>query len=181
MPQSARPALYATFWQMSSYNIYFSKDKYIEAEKSLDNNARAANKKYGDADRSSDRSVRATTVNHRNQRDRYQNAVTELRKERVAQELVHKFTTDKGGMLDKEKKQWLSHGMLLACEACKILTYLRSRTRKSCQDTDVRTSIRRALCTSSLSIVVYGRRLLCSPRQVTTRVGDVWLACTYVL
>ena len=101
-------------------------------------------------------------VNHRNQRDRYQNAVTELHKERVAQELVHKFTTDKGGMLDKEKKQWLSHGMLLSREACKILTYLHSRTRKSCQDTDVRTSIRRALCTSSLSIVAYGRRLLCS-------------------
>ena len=109
----SRPGLYTTFWQMSSYDLYLPKEKYIETEKTLDNNARSANRKYIDADRSSDRSLRAMASTHRNQRERYHAAIQELQKERAVQELVHKFTTGKGGRLDREKAHWLSHGILI--------------------------------------------------------------------
>ena len=75
---------------MSSYDLFLPKQKYLETERQLKNNA--------------DNATRTS------QSDRYLNAVKELRKERSVQELIYAFTTDKGGRLDREKSHWLEHG-----------------------------------------------------------------------
>jgi THO complex subunit 2 len=101
-----RPGLYTTFWQMSSYDLFLPKQKYLETERQLKSNADSATRT--------------------SQSDRYLNATKELRKERAVQELVYAFTTDKGGRLDREKSHWLGHGMLFVLEGSLILTHCKS-------------------------------------------------------
>lgn len=95
---------------MTSYDLFLPKESYTETEKLLDNNKRVAHNKYVDADRSYDKSVRISAIIHRNQRERYLATIQELRKELGVQETVLKFSTDKGGRFDREKRHWLSHG-----------------------------------------------------------------------
>ena len=72
--------------------------------------------KYRQAERAFDKSIRQSALTHRNQRDRYLNTVTELKKEREIHESVYAFTTEKGGRLDREKGHWFTHGnTLLIC------------------------------------------------------------------
>ncbi|KAI5124799.1 hypothetical protein M0805_005432 [Coniferiporia weirii] len=104
------PGFYLTFWQLSSYDLYFPKDKYAEMEKTLLATGETIYNKQRQADRSTDKSARMTSLAHRAQRERYNSAISELRKEKAAQEAVYRYTTEKGGRLDKEKAHWFSHG-----------------------------------------------------------------------
>lgn len=104
-----RPGFFTTFWLMSSYDLHFPKDRYAETEKALLAAADVCYSKYRQAERSSDKNVRAAAGAHRTQRDRYLGAVSDLKKERAAQEAVYKFTTGKDGRLDREKAHWFAH------------------------------------------------------------------------
>ena len=98
---------------MSSYDIYFPKAKYVETERALQAAAESCYNKYRSAERSSDKAVKQTSMAHRSQRDRYQSTVAELKKERAAQEVVYRFTMEKGGRLDREKSHWFTHGAFI--------------------------------------------------------------------
>lgn len=109
---------------MSSYDLHFPKDKYTETEKNLMAASEVCYGKYRQAERSADKSTRLTAALHRSQRDRYLSTTAELKKEKAAQEAVFKFTTEKGGRLDREKLHWFTHGCLLAL-SLPIDVYLR--------------------------------------------------------
>ena len=83
-----------------------------EMEKSLLATSEALYSKARHAERAADRSTRSTAVGFRLQRDRYIAAVSDLRREKAVQETVHRYTTEKGGRLDREKNHWFSHGQL---------------------------------------------------------------------
>lgn len=104
------PGFYLSFWQMSSYDLYYPKEKYSEMEKNLHAASDSLTSKARQAERSTDRSVRISATGYRNQRDRYISAITELRKEKVIQESVYRYTTEKGARIDREKNSWFSHG-----------------------------------------------------------------------
>ncbi|TDL29757.1 hypothetical protein BD410DRAFT_710827 [Rickenella mellea] len=116
------PGFYLTFWQMSSYDIFFPKDKYDDAEKLLSASSELYYSKYRAAERSYEKSTRQQATNHRNQRDRFQLTITELQKEKALQEAVVKFTNDEGGRLDREKQHWFSHVVGLG----KVTTFVSS-------------------------------------------------------
>ncbi|THH08122.1 hypothetical protein EW145_g2921 [Phellinidium pouzarii] len=103
------PGFYLTFWQLSSYDLYFPKEKYAEMEKALLATSETLYAKQRQADRSTDKPARVTALTHRAQRDRYSTAISELRKEKAIQEAVYRYTTEKNGRLDKEKAHWFSH------------------------------------------------------------------------
>ncbi|OCB90862.1 hypothetical protein A7U60_g1886 [Sanghuangporus baumii] len=103
------PGFYLSFWQMSSYDLYYPKDKYSEMERSLLAASDSLTTKARQAERSTDRSTRASATGFRAQRDRYISAITELRKEKTVQESVFRYTTGEGGRLEREKKYWFSH------------------------------------------------------------------------
>lgn len=96
---------------MSSYDLYYPKDKYEETLKALMNASELHYHKAKQAERASDKTTRLSAISHRNQRDRYLLTASDLKKEKAVQEIVHRFTTEKGGRLDKEKLHWFSHGL----------------------------------------------------------------------
>lgn len=95
---------------MSGYDLHFPKEKYAEIEKSLQASGEMLYNKARQAERSSDKSTRSSALNHRQQRERYNSTISELRKEKSAQEIVYRYTTEKNGRLDREKAFWFSHG-----------------------------------------------------------------------
>ncbi|EJC98329.1 uncharacterized protein FOMMEDRAFT_162127 [Fomitiporia mediterranea MF3/22] len=82
------PSFYLSFWQMSSYYLYYPKEKYSEVEKT---------------------SARAYSGSLRVQYDRYLATISKLRQEKAAQESVYSYTAEKGGRLDRERDHWFSH------------------------------------------------------------------------
>lgn len=117
------PGFYLSFWQMSSYDLYYPKDKYSEMEKSLLTTSDQLTTKARQAERSTDRSIRASASGFRVQRDRYISAVSELRKEKAIQESVYRYTMEKDGRLDREKDYWFSHGQYPVVRVDTCLTY----------------------------------------------------------
>lgn len=107
---SIRSAFYLTFWQLSSYDLYYPKQKYLETEKHLLSQAELFYNKAKQAEKSMDKLIRASSSALRAQKDRYQSVAVELKKERQLQEIVHRFTTDVDGRLEKEKCHWFPHG-----------------------------------------------------------------------
>ncbi len=101
---------------MSSYDIYYPKERYEETERLLRANSEICHGKYRQAERSVEKAIRQTAVMHRNQRERYLSTASELRTEKEMQEIVYRFTTDAGGRLDREKMHWFAHGEDLQCE-----------------------------------------------------------------
>lgn len=100
-----------SFWQMSSYDLYFPKEKYDETLKALIAASEVHYQKAKQAERASDRATRVAAFNHRSQRDRFLLTAAELKKEKAIQEMVHRYTTEKGGRVDKEMAHWFTHGM----------------------------------------------------------------------
>ena len=107
-----RPAFYVTFWQLSSYDLYFPVEKYTETEKALVAAGESCSNKYREAERSTDRAKRTQANQFRGQRQRYADACKALKTERATQESVFKYTTDPKGRLEREKAHWFSHGKL---------------------------------------------------------------------
>lgn len=97
---------------MSGYDLHYPKEKYSEIEKTLQASGETLYNKARQAERSSDKSTRASATTYRQQRERYNSTISELRKEKSAQEIVYRYTTEKNGRLDKEKAFWFSHGEL---------------------------------------------------------------------
>ena len=81
-------------------------------EKSLLATSEALYGKARQAERSLDRPTRTTSSSLRLQRDRYNATISDLRREKAIQETVYRYTTEKGGRLDREKDHWFSHGEL---------------------------------------------------------------------
>lgn len=95
---------------MTSYDLYYSREKYTETEKAVVATSETLYTKARQAERSTDKSTRTLAVNLRIQRERYLSTVFELRKEKAVQESVYRYTTEKGGRLDREKDHWFAHG-----------------------------------------------------------------------
>ena len=103
------PAFYLTFWQLSSYDLYYPKSIYIEVDKNLISEYDDLNVQLRQADRSPDKKQRALVTILRQKRDRLVGVINEFRKEKPAQEEVYQFTTEVDGRLEREKNHWFPH------------------------------------------------------------------------
>lgn len=139
---------------MSSYDLYFPKDRYEEIEKALQASSEVCHGKY----RQAERLDKTTALAHRNQRERYLHTASDLRKEKEVQEAVYKFTTDDGGRLDSEKSQWFSHGTPSSCEIEMLSDIVKSYWSR--QSDDICVIPNRTLHTTSMLIIANGRRFL---------------------
>lgn len=168
---------------MSSYDLYYPKEKYSEMEKNLHAASDSLTSKARQAERSTDRSVRISATGYRNQRDRYISAITELRKEKVIQESVYRYTTEKGARIDREKNSWFSHGQW--CLGITEILNTQYHSPTSCfgqrERGDFDPLSHRTLYTTSLSPFAYGLGLLCSTDPDIARSRDTRLPYAHVL
>jgi THO complex subunit 2 len=103
---SFRPGFYATFWQLSTYDLAPPASKYDEEGAALRALSRQEDSKYIAADRSSDRTKRQTATAHRARRDRYNLFVNTLAQEFKEQTASRMFTIKR---LARERQHWFAH------------------------------------------------------------------------
>ena len=165
---SIRSAFYLTFWQLSSYDLYYPKQKYLETEKHLLSQAESYYNRAKQAEKSADKSIRASSNSLRAQKERYQSVAAELKKERQTQEIIYRFTTDVDGRLEKEKTHWLSHGesYYFSCLAPSTNTFY--SWPWVCEHYELHSGFYRALHYPSMSPITDGCRILQQAHPIFT-------------
>ncbi|KAG6831879.1 hypothetical protein H0H92_006996 [Tricholoma furcatifolium] len=100
------PGFYATFWQLSTYDLSPPTSKYDEESASLLLLSRQEESKWRAADHSSDRTKRLTAISHKQRRERYIKTHELLLDELKKQTASRAFTLKR---LAREKQHWFSH------------------------------------------------------------------------
>ena len=102
----SRLGFYATFWQLSTYDLSPPAARYDEEGAALRALSRQEDSKYVTTDRSADRAKRPLASLHRARRDRYNYFVNTLAQEFKEQTTSRVFTMKR---LAREKMHWFSH------------------------------------------------------------------------
>lgn len=143
------------------YDLSPPATRYDEEGAALRTLSRQEDAKYISADRSSDRAKRLTASSHRAKRDRCNAFVNTLAQEFKEQTASRVFTLKR---LAREKQHWFAHGEFVPSSAIYVTYLLLSRASLCCFGI----CHHRTLHPTTLFVITYGRRLLCTNHQSHT-------------